>query len=279
MQSLQALIDMLERGRNLHISVLDLSGILDLPLTKLRFENTIHSVEFCRIAKSTEIGRRICFRCKALANSKAATEKAPFEGYCSWGLYEYALPVVIGESVAAVIYVGNAVIDKKRSEERLLRVAALADLSPERLKRELENAEMLEGADELCAIAEIIRDYMKMLSVNSPKAQKPRHWLASAMKRYADETFTESITLHQLSAIYHKNEKYLGRLFKKEIGVSYSEYVLEKRLERAKRLLLETEDKIIDVALCCGFNNVSYFNRAFLKKNGSSPVRFRKINR
>ena len=118
MQKLQTLIDMLEKGRKIHISILDLSGILDLPATKLRFESAIHSVEFCRLAKSTEIGKRICFRCKALATSKAALKKEPFEGYCSWGLYEYALPVVIGENVAAVIYVGNAVIDKKRSEER-----------------------------------------------------------------------------------------------------------------------------------------------------------------
>ena len=54
MQDLQTLIALLEKGRKLHISVLDLSGILDLPLTSLTFESTIHSKDFCSLAKTTE---------------------------------------------------------------------------------------------------------------------------------------------------------------------------------------------------------------------------------
>lgn len=276
MQSLQTLLTMLEKGRKLHISVLDLSGILDYPLTSISFESEIHSKAFCRTAKITERGRRICMRCKALANTKAAEIGCPFEGYCSWGLYEYALPVKIGDSVAAVVYVGNAVIDEKGSRERLMRTSRLAKISSDPLMRELENAERLESSEELSKIAEIVADYIKILAENSPKIKSETHWLATAMKRYADETFTENVTLSELAATYHKNSKYLGRLFKREIGVSYNEYVLEKRLRKAEKLLTETDEKIIDIALSCGFNNISYFNRVFIKSNGVSPGQFRK---
>ena len=95
------------------------------------------------------------------------------------------------------------------------------------------------------------------------------------MKRYADEQYTENLTLHELGATYRKNEKYLGRLFKHEIGISFSDYVLAKRLKRAEKLLKTTEEKIIEIALECGFNNISYFNRVFKEKNGISPSEYR----
>ncbi len=276
MQDLQTLIDLLKKGRNLNICVLDFSGILNTPKTALEFESTIHAKSFCQLAKSTEIGGRICFRCKALANYKAAKFGKPFSGYCSFGLYEHALPVKIGDSVAAVVYVGNAVIDSGASRSRLLNICRIAGLCPDALLSEFENAEKVENAGELFKIAEIVADYLKILAENSPKESGKTHWLASAVRRYADETYTENVTLSEIGKIFCKNEKYIGRLFKREIGVSYNEYVLDKKIRKAERLLLETDEKIIEIALSCGFDNIPYFNRVFLKKNKISPKKFRK---
>ena len=74
-----------------------------------------------------------------------------------------------------------------------------------------------------------------------------------------------------------KNEKYLGRLFKKEMGISFSEYCIGLRLEKAEESLLKSNDKIIDIALDCGFNNISYFNRVFRKKHNVSPGEYREL--
>ena len=276
MQSLNTLIEMLEKGRKLHISVLDLSGILDLPETKLPFSSTIHSKEFCRVAKETEKGRRVCFRCKALANEKAASGKCAFEGVCSFGIYEYALPVIIGDSTAAVVYVGNAVIDDNAQRTRLLKTASLAKADKERLLCEFPKSERLESSDELRSIAEIVSDYLKLLYERSPKQESEHHWLVSAMKRYADKSFSEPISLSELSATYRKNAKYLGRIFKSEMGVSFCDYLLSLRLSKAEEMLRKTDAKIIDIALATGFNSISYFNREFLKKNGTTPTDYRK---
>lgn len=75
MQKLQILIEMLTKGRKLHISIWDLSGILNTSSTKIDFQNVIHSKSFCNIAKSTEKGFRSCLHCKYLANTKAITSK------------------------------------------------------------------------------------------------------------------------------------------------------------------------------------------------------------
>ena len=276
MQTLDTLIKMLQAGRNLHVSVLDLSGILDLEETKLPFKSTIHSKEFCYIAKETEIGRRACFRCKALANEKAARDKCAFEGVCSWGIYEYCLPVIIGDSTAAVVYVGNAVIDEDAQRARLIKTASHAKADEGRLMAKFEEAERLESSAELRAIAEIVADYLTLLYERSPKAEGSHHWLVSAMKRYAEKAYSEPITLAELGATYRKNAKYLGRLFKREMGVSFCDYLISLRLAKAEEMLIKTDAKIIEIALASGFNSISYFNREFLKKNGVTPVRFRK---
>lgn len=56
MQNLQVMIDQLTKGRHLHISILDLTGILNNTMTEISFKNVIHSKRFCDIAKSTDKG-------------------------------------------------------------------------------------------------------------------------------------------------------------------------------------------------------------------------------
>jgi AraC-like DNA-binding protein len=273
---------MLTKGRKLHISVLDLSGILHTPSTKLTFQNVIHSKKFCDIAKSTEKGYRSCLHCKALANTKAATSKKPFFGHCIYGLYEAAMPVVMGETVVAIVYVGNAVADMEYTRSRIEKHCRYTSVDKEKLYEQLQGCELPNDPDELLRIAEIVCDYIKMLYVKEPTSSTSMHWLASAIKQHADCTYFLNPTLKDLSAIYHKNEKYMGRLFKKEMHVSFHEYCLLLKLQKAESLLLGTTGKILDIALESGFDNISYFNRVFKKQYGASPsayVAFKKENK
>ena len=56
--------------------------------------------------------------------------------------------------------------------------------------------------------------------------------------------------------------------------MSFHKYCLLLKLQRAEALLSGTNDKIIDIALECGFDNISYFNRAFKKQYGMSPSEY-----
>lgn len=275
MQSLQFLIDQLSYGRNIHISILDLSGILDTEATKIDIKNVVHSKRFCAIAKSTGKGGKTCLRCKMLANTKAISGKEPFGGHCVYGLYEIAFPVIVDGTVSAIVYVGNAVIDKNETTERIYKTCKRSAINPARLIAELDKCEYPNSTDELFGIGELVSDYIKRLYDFSPKPQHEIHWLVYLMKRHADELHQTDMSLSELAKTYQKNEKYLGRLFKKEMGVSYNEYKLDKKLEMAKDFLKNSDDKIINIALECGFNNVSYFNRSFQKKYGLSPTAYR----
>ena len=274
MQNLQFLIDMLTKGRKLHISVLDLSGILDTPSTKIIFANTIHSKKFCDIAKSTEKGYHSCLYCKKLANTKAITSKKPFYGHCIYGIYEAAMPVIIGEKVVAIVYVGNAIVDIDHTKSRIKKVCQRTGVDRKMLYEQTQNCEFSNTPDEFLRIAEIVSDYIKILYVKEPKTSASMHWLVSALKQYAERMCCYNPTLKDLSVVYHKNENYMGRLFKNEMHMSFHEYCLLLKLQKAEALLLGTKDKIIDIALECGFDNISYFNRTFKKQYGMSPSEY-----
>ena len=273
MQSLQFLIDEISEGRKFHISILDLSGILDTPATKINIKNVVHSTHYCDIAKSTPEGLESCIKCKMRANTKATQGKKVFGGHCIYGLYEVSVPVIYGESVAAIVYVGHTVIEESTSIERIKRTCEHTFVDSKKLIRELNKCEHLDDPDELYRIGELISDYIIWAYEHTPKIKHDLHWLVYLMKRHADEK--TDTTLSELAKTYLKNEKYIGRLFKKEIGMSYSEYARERKLEDAKSMIDQSNEKIINIALECGFNSISYFNRAFHKKYGLSPTEYR----
>ena len=124
-------------------------------------------------------------------------------------------------------------------------------------------------------IAELTADYLKLLYGKAPHPEQRLHWLVSLMKRHADDMYRTGISLKELAVTCRKNEKYLGRLFKKEMGMGFHDYCTQLRLREAEQRLLQSDEKVIDVAFACGFNNVSYFNRVFKAKHGVSPRAYR----
>ena len=276
MQTLQTFIDLLTAGRNIHISILDLDGLLNTSLTTVAVKNTIHSKPFCDVAKSTEAGFRKCLDCKGRANKKAVEEKICFSGHCPWGLYEAATPVICQDTVSTVIYVGNYVVNEEKSRALISKSARLTGVDEAELFRHLRDCEYTSDVDEAFKIGELIRDYIIELSKNSEGEIGSLHWLTLKMKRHADEFYTGDMSLKYLAKIYHKNEKYMGRIFKDDLGMSFSEYSNRLRLRRAEELLLTTNEKIIDIALSSGFNTVPYFNRLFKACHGMSPEEYRK---
>ena len=65
-------------------------------------------------------------------------------------------------------------------------------------------------------------------------------------------------------------------VFKKETGVSFSNYLLNVRLEKSKELLRKGNIRIYEIAYSVGFNNDQYFNRVFKDKYGITPLMYRK---
>ena len=96
------------------------------------------------------------------------------------------------------------------------------------------------------------------------------------MKSYILSNIEFDINTSRIANIFHYNEVYLGRLFKKQVGIGINDYINLQRIEIAKKRLATTREKVIDISSGVGFNNVTYFNRVFKKHTGMTPKEYRK---
>lgn len=107
------------------------------------------------------------------------------------------------------------------------------------------------------------------------KWQKGRSLAVKQSVEYIHEHFTENITLETLSALTNYSSLHIRRKFVSEIGMSPSEFLLSVRLTKAKKLLAETSNNIIDIAAMCGFSSEAYFYTTFKSSFGITPGKYR----
>ena len=98
------------------------------------------------------------------------------------------------------------------------------------------------------------------------------------IKNYIDSHYSENITLDFLSNLTYVNKFHLVHLFTKEMGISPINYLINKRIDESKNLLVTTNYSIRDISSIVGFSNSSYFSQMFKKIAGISPKDFRLNN-
>ena len=88
----------------------------------------------------------------------------------------------------------------------------------------------------------------------------------------------EKITIEDMAEIVDLNPIYLGSLFKKEIGLNFSSYLIKVRIDAAKSLLIETNYTIAAIGSEVGYKDTRYFSQLFEKTVGIKPALYRKIH-
>ena len=276
--NLETLLKTLCREDGMHICVHDISGILNSPRLRLPQEYCIHSRPFCDAAKQTALGFKACTRCKTLANHKAETYGAPFTGYCCYGIYKLVYPVVIGGRVMCIVYIGNLTDDRAKLERRLRQTCRITGANAERLTALLSGVEEFRDPQRYLDVARLVAGYIQRLykETGDMCAASGVHWAVDALRRYIDVSYDKNITLRDAARLYHVNHQYVGRLFRNQIGTTFHEYLKGVRLQHAAQALREQPEKtVMEIALDCGFQNATYFNRVFREKYGVCPTEWR----
>lgn len=108
--------------------------------------------------------------------------------------------------------------------------------------------------------------------------QSPKH-VIHIVQQYINEHYGEDLSLNMLAEKVYLSSGYLSELFIQETGNGINKYIKNLRMEKAKALLLETNMKINDICKTVGYVNLSYFCRSFREHFGSSPEKYRQIQR
>jgi two-component system response regulator YesN len=103
--------------------------------------------------------------------------------------------------------------------------------------------------------------------------------LVTLAKAYVQKEYKDSdLSIQKICDYLNYSPNYFSSVFKKETGISFMNYLMDRRLEAAKELLLTTELKSLEIALEVGFSSSNYFAYCFKKQLNISPMQYRKDN-
>jgi two-component system response regulator YesN len=100
--------------------------------------------------------------------------------------------------------------------------------------------------------------------------------VVSKVIQFIDRRLSDDFCREDIAAHVYLNAAYLSRLFKKETGMSLSDYIMDVRVKKAKMLLEKTNMKISDVAQQVGYVHFSHFSKMFKRATGLAPYEFRR---
>lgn len=237
---------------------------------------------FCRQLNAHEACRACqCLHTKLMrdASKHAVTEQ------CAMGLVETAVPVKFGDETIALLKIGQV----RHKAPNKSDFKALA----KRLKEEgLEDTQIQKLADAYAKVTVIdsttYKQTVTMLAVFSlhvttlinqlilaqSDAEEPP--IVTEAKRFIRENLEEKMTLEAIAKAVKVSPFYFCKIFKEATGMTSTEYVNRKRVEWAKKLLLNPGATITDTAFDVGYKSLSQFNRSFLRYVGESPTQYRK---
>jgi len=94
--------------------------------------------------------------------------------------------------------------------------------------------------------------------------------------RYVLAHFHEAINRDKMAEMVNLSPGYFSNLFRSEVGMSFSDYLIQVRVENAKCLLKRFDLSVEAISKKCGFNSLAHFSRTFKDRCGLSPLKFRK---
>jgi AraC-like DNA-binding protein len=198
---------------------------------------------------------------------------------CPFGIYEALMPISKNDEIVAYVFVGMGIEDNEESERELMERAL--DVSPNLNKQVLEKSindlpkYSKEKLDAFASMLPLIAEYIEANNLLADTEMT----VGQLIKSYIKNNLSQKITLSDLSWKLHCSTVTMTEHFKKEFGMTIMEYVMKKRMEKARRLLLNSELSVREIAEECGFSDDEYFSRCFKGIHGKSPVSWKKANK
>ena len=97
-----------------------------------------------------------------------------------------------------------------------------------------------------------------------------------SVTNYIDENFTQKLLLEDIARREGVSMTYLSHLFKDTLGITFQDYLKQKRFDHACNLIATTQRKILDISISSGFSDVRYLTKLFQERFGCTPKEYRK---
>ena len=196
---------------------------------------------------------------------------------CHAGLKEIILPIIYEDVLIAYLQIGQLRDEEEgdTSAEKLAAIARQYGLDTDKLISLYEKTTAIsqEKLRSVCNILEILIKSFWMEGLISDS----RSMLSVKIERYIEEHLSERIYIEDLCNKFFLSKNAIYELFRKEFNTTVNDFILQKRMRKAQKLLKsELNLNITQISLLCGFSDYNYFIRSFKKHIGITPLKFRK---
>jgi len=104
-------------------------------------------------------------------------------------------------------------------------------------------------------------------------------WQMLRVTRHVEENLADRLSIGALASLARLSNTYFARAFKTSLGCTPHSYIIERRVEQAKRILLESDAPLSQIALDCGMADQAHLSRLFRRLVGETPSVWRRRNR
>lgn len=138
-----------------------------------------------------------------------------------------------------------------------------------------EDITRLYSATDFSAVMDMVNQNIDRLEQKFSSSRSVLHREIETVKQYIYEHFSEELSVDALAQSVYMAPSYLSHVFKKETGQNISKFIKTYRMEKARDMLENTHNKIVNISYAVGYPNVSYFCQSFREYFGISPQKYR----
>ena len=291
----ELLQDHLAELSNMAIITIDYKGV---PVTK-------HSkcCGFCASVRADAGLNKLCETCDSRAGLEAVRTGRPYIYLCHYNIVDIAVPIVIGDKYLGAVMAGQVKLPDEESAENLERMlsnrknpAALRHLQAHQAEYDAIPEMPLPVIEKYAELLFRLCNYL-VRSTERGLPMQERSVAARAQERYYDlgqnemredaagilapaleklHSGTADESQKEMAALCHISPGYFSRLFVKETGMSFTQYVARLKIDRAKQMLEHSDRPTAQISDELGFSSPSYFTKVFKRLEGITPILYRK---
>lgn len=310
-ESFQKIQDDIAKATDIAIIMVDYKG---KPIT-----SHSNCSKFCSMIRNIEEYSILCEKCDSRGGLESVRIKEAYIYKCHKGLVDFAVPIIVNNQYLGAVMAGQILVEDENNvdlEEIVMAKKNFYNLD-ENTKKLLEseyNKLPKVSFNKIKSISQMmfhISKYIVEEAVLKMSLNEANYKLTQGNKidinieddektttvvnlktndeevespiikaiEYIDDNIQDNITLDKISFVCNLSQCYFSKLFKKETGLNFVAYLNEKKVIKAKQLLINTDKPINNIAIDLGFEDCGYFIRIFKKIEGMTPKKYRDLNK
>lgn len=269
------------QNEDLHDLLHSLSIITELPacIYDASYElvkgfNSVNRTDFCRQMMKIPEFQQKCLECD-IASLKRSQQTKNINIYrCHAGLIEVTTPIINNDVVCGYLMIGQMTDISNKEELANHIITHCSSYADCKTLTKLSKGIKYKSGEQIFAISKLVDICAKHIQLKALIRPSNEDFLP-LLESYVDDHLTETLTVEFLCNKFNTSRTQLYAAFATKVRGGLAAFIKDKRLQTAKMLLKTTDFSIAEVMKRTGFSSLNYFSKAFKKKYGMTPRRFK----